>query len=150
MAIKNFAELIAAAQAVGPKRIAVAAAGDPSVLASAAELYELGIATAHLIGDQLVIEDIANREGLSLEGMAITHKPDSKSAARQVMALIRAGEADVAIKGQIKTDQFLGAALDRAHGVDPAAPLLEEGAGRPVHPQNQILVVHLGVPLLEA
>jgi phosphotransacetylase len=56
MAINNFAELIATAQAVGPKHIAVAAADDPSVLASAADLYELGIATAHLIGDQAVTD----------------------------------------------------------------------------------------------
>ncbi|MDY7041904.1 MAG: bifunctional enoyl-CoA hydratase/phosphate acetyltransferase [Chloroflexota bacterium] len=117
MAINNFAELIATAQAVGPKSIAVAAADDPSVLASAAELYELGIATAHLIGDQAAIEDIADREGLSLEGMTITHEPDPRAAARQVMALVRAGEADVAVKGQIKTDQFLGAALDRTAGI---------------------------------
>jgi len=117
MAINNFAELIATAQAVGPKRIAVAAAADASVLASAEELYELGIATAHLIGDQAAIENIARREGLSLEGMTITHEPDAKAAARQVMALVRAGEADVAVKGQIKTDQFLATALNRTTGI---------------------------------
>lgn len=105
MAINNFAELIATAQAVGPKRIAVAAAADASVLASAEELYELGIATAHLIGDQAAIENIARREGLSLEGMTITHEPDAKAAARQVMALVRAGEADVAVKGQIDQER---------------------------------------------
>lgn len=117
MAISNFSELIKAAQAVGPKRIAVAAAADASVLTSAAELYELGIATAYLIGDQDAIETIARQEELSLKGMTIIHEPDPKAAARQVMALIRAGEADVAVKGQIKTDQFLGAALDRSAGI---------------------------------
>ena len=127
MTINNFAELIAAAQAVGPKRIAVAAAGDPSILTSAAELYELGIATAHLIGDQAAIENIARREGLSLEGMTIIHEPDPKTAARQVMALIRAGEADVAVKGQIKTDQFLAAALDRTAGIREKSLLTHVG-----------------------
>lgn len=117
MAISNFSELIKAAQAVGPKRIAVAAAADASVLTSAAELYELGIATAYLIGDQDAIETIARQEELSLKGMTIIHEPDPKAAARQVMALIRADEADVAVKGQIKTDQFLGAALDRSAGI---------------------------------
>ncbi|MBC7251886.1 MAG: bifunctional enoyl-CoA hydratase/phosphate acetyltransferase [Anaerolineae bacterium] len=117
MAISNFSELIKAAQAVGPKRIAVAAAADASVLTSAAELYELGIATAYLIGDQDAIETIARQEELSLQGMTIIHEPDPKAAAQQVMALIRAGEADVAVKGQIKTDQFLGAALDRSTGI---------------------------------
>ena len=127
MTINNFAELIAAAQAVGPKRIAVAAAGDPSILTSAAELYELGIATAHLIGDQAAIENIARWEGLSLEGMTIIHEPDPKTAARQVMALIRAGEADVAVKGQIKTDQFLAAALDRTAGIREKSLLTHVG-----------------------
>lgn len=117
MAISNFSELIKAAQAVGPKRIAVAAAADSSVLTSAAELYELGIATAYLIGDQDAIETIARQEELSLRGMTIIHEPDPKAAAQQVMALIRADEADVAVKGQIKTDQFLGAALDRSTGI---------------------------------
>jgi phosphate butyryltransferase len=117
MVINNFVELIAAAQAVGPKRIAVAAADDPSVLTSAAELYELGISTAHLVGDQVEIEEIVHRQEISLEGMTITHEPDPKAAARQVMNLVRAGEADVAVKGQIKTSQFLGAALDRTVGI---------------------------------
>jgi len=117
MAISNFSELIKAAQAVGPKRIAVAAAADSSVLTSAAELYELGIATAYLIGDQDAIETIARQEELSLQGMTIIHEPDPRAAAQQVMALIRAGEADVAVKGQLKTDQLLGAALDRSTGI---------------------------------
>jgi len=117
MPITNFAELIEAAQAVGPKRIAIAAAHDLVVLISAEELQKLGIAVAHLVGDKPAIEDLAQEHHLDLNGMTIVHEPDAGRAAQHAVAMAREGQADVVIKGQLKTPQILGAALDRERGI---------------------------------
>jgi len=117
MPITDFAELIEAAQAVGPKRIAIAAAHDPEVLISAEELRKLGIAVAHLIGDRPAIESLAREHHLDLSGMTIVHEPDATRAAQLAVAMAREGQADVVIKGQLKTRQILGAALDRERGI---------------------------------
>lgn len=117
MPITNFAELIEAAQAVGPRRIAIAAAHDLEVLISAEESQELGIAAAYLVGDQPAIEHLAQEHNLDLSGMTIVHEPDTGRAAQRVVAMAREGQADVVIKGQLKTPQILGAALDHERGI---------------------------------
>jgi len=117
MPITNFTELIEAAQAVGPKCIAIAAAHDPAVLISAEELQKLGIVIAHLVGDKPAIEVIAQERHLDLSGMTIVHEPDTGRAAQHAVAMAREGQADVVIKGQLKTPQILGAALDRERGI---------------------------------
>jgi len=117
MPITNFTELIEAAQAVGPKCIAIAAAHDPAVLISAEELQKLGIVIAHLVGDKPAIEVIAQERHLDLSGMTIVHEPDTGRAAQHAVAMAREGQADVVIKGQLKTPQILGAALSRERGI---------------------------------
>ena len=117
MPITNFTELIEAAQAVGPKCIAIAAAHDPAVLISAEELQKLGITVAYLVGDQPAIEHLAQEHHLDLSGMTIVHEPDTGRAAQHAVAMAREGQADVVIKGQLKTPQILGAALDRERGI---------------------------------
>jgi phosphate butyryltransferase len=117
MRITNFTELIEAAQTVGPKHIAIAAAHDPTVLTSAEELQKLGITIAHLIGDKPAIEGLAQEHHLDLSGMTIVHEPDAGRAAQHAVAMARAGQADVVIKGQLKTPQILGAALNRDRGI---------------------------------
>ena len=117
MAITNFAELIEAARAAGPKRVAIAAPHSAEILASAEELRKLGIAVCHLVGDGPTIEALARQHGLDLGGMVIVHEPDPGRAAQRVVALAREGKADVVAKGQLKTPQILGAALDREKGI---------------------------------
>ena len=117
MLITNFTELIEAAQAVGPKCIAIAAAHDPAVLISAEELQKLGIVITHLVGDKPAIEAIAQEHHLDLSGMTIVHEPDTGRAAQHTVAMAREGQADVVIKGQLKTSQILGAALNRERGI---------------------------------
>jgi phosphate butyryltransferase len=117
MPITNFTELIETAQAVGPKHIAIAAAHDPAVLVSAEELQKRGIVIAHLVGDQPAIEHLVQEHDLDLSGMTIIHQPDTGRAARHAVAMAREGRADVVIKGQLKTPQILGAALDRERGI---------------------------------
>lgn len=127
MVITSFAVLIEEAQAVGPKCIAIAAAHDPEVLISAEESQKLGIAIAYLVGDKPAIEDLAQEHHLDLSGMTIVHEPDTGRAAQQAVAMAREGQADVVIKGQLKTPQILGAALDRERGIRERKSLTHVG-----------------------
>lgn len=117
MTIQTFDQLLAAAQASGPRRVAVAAAHDPEVLVSIDEAQRLGVATATLIGDSQAIAAIAAAEGLALDETEIVHQTDEILAARRAVTLAREGRADVVVKGQLKTDQLLTAVLDRHTGV---------------------------------
>jgi len=117
MTIQTFEHLLSAAKTNGPRRMAVAAAHDPEVLISVDEAQRQGIATAALIGDAPTIESIAAAEGLTLDKTEIAHETDTVLAARKAVALAREGQAEVVVKGKLKTAELLSAVLDRHTGV---------------------------------
>jgi len=110
-------DMVAAARQRGPVRVAVAAAADPEVLKAVDEAQREGIVRATLVGDWAGIEAYAAGVGASLEGVAVIDEPDDRRAAREVVAMARRGEADVVVKGQIKTADLLGQVLNREVGI---------------------------------
>jgi phosphate butyryltransferase len=117
MKITNFQSLISAARQVGPVRAAVAAAHDPEVLKAIDRAQREGIVEATLIGDWPAIEAYAAQTAADLNGVAFRHEPDPRLAARMAVGSARRGETDVVVKGQVKTADLLGAALNREVGI---------------------------------
>ncbi|MBN1639739.1 MAG: bifunctional enoyl-CoA hydratase/phosphate acetyltransferase [Anaerolineae bacterium] len=117
MAFANLDDLVDRAASLPPCHVAVAAAHDPEVLRSIDEAQKRGVATADLIGDAQEIERIATKNHLDLLGVIIEDQTDTQLAARRAMAMVREGRANVVVKGQIKTAEFMRAALDREHGI---------------------------------
>lgn len=117
MPFASLDELVTQAESLEPSHIAVAAAHDPEVLQSVDEAQKRGIATADLIGDAHQIEDIAEEYDLDLLGVIIEDQVDPRRAAAQAMSLVREGKANIVVKGQIKTVDFMRAALDRETGI---------------------------------
>ena len=117
MKIANFEELVEAARARGPTRVAVAAAHDPEVLLSVDKAAKLGLATGYLVGDWPAIEALVAQYDLDISPMAVIHEPDVARAARRVVALVREGQADVVVKGHLPTDILLKAILERELGL---------------------------------
>jgi phosphate butyryltransferase len=72
---------------------------------------------ATLVGDWPAIEAYAAQTGADLTGATIIHQSDPHQAARQVVSLARNGQADVVVKGQIKTAELLSLALNRDVGI---------------------------------
>jgi phosphotransacetylase len=117
MPIETLDQLVAQAQAMSQSCMAVVAAHDPEVLRSVEEAHKQGIASAVLVGDARQIEAIARQDDLDLSGARIEDVPDERQAAARAMVLIREGNANIAVKGQVKTAIFLRAALDREQGI---------------------------------
>ena len=115
--IASFEEMVAAARQVGPARVGVVAAHDPEVLKAVGRARDEGVVEATLVGDWPAIEAYATQAGVDLNGLTIHHQPDPGLAARQVVDLVRDGQADVVVKGQIKTAELLGAVLNRHVGI---------------------------------
>jgi phosphate butyryltransferase len=115
--IRSFAELVEAAKAKGPKRVAIAAAHEREVLLAAVDAERQRLAECILVGDVPAIQRIAQEEGLDLSRMEMIHVPEPREAARQVMALVSHGQADMAMKGRVETGDFLRAALDKEFGI---------------------------------
>jgi phosphate butyryltransferase len=54
---------------------------------------------------------------VDLTGATLFHEPEPLQAARHAVDLVRKGQADVLVKGQIKTADLLGVALNRHIGI---------------------------------
>ncbi len=117
MKITTLEEMIAAARQAGPVQIAVAAAHDPEVLKAVARAQREGMVEATLVGDWPSIEAYVAQTAVSLGDANIIHEPDPRLAARQVVDSARNGRAEVVVKGQIRTAELLGIALNRHVGI---------------------------------
>ena len=97
--------------------IAVAAAHDPEVLKAVDRARREGMVEATLVGDWPAIEAYAAQTDVDLSNTTIIHEPDPQQAAQQVVGLARDGQIGIVVKGQIKTSELLGAALNRHVGI---------------------------------
>jgi len=121
MALQSLAELIDLAQRIGPCRVALAGAENEVALGALAEAAERGIAEAVLVGDeartrQLMDEASLNDDGLRKRARFVA-AADPANAAQEAVSAIRTGDADLLMKGSLRTDQLLRAVLDRERGL---------------------------------
>jgi phosphate butyryltransferase len=115
--IDSFQALVAEARRAGPIRVAVAAAQDPEVLKAVDQAHREGMIEATLVGDWPAIEAYAEQTGVALAGMTLLHEPSSLQAAERVVSMAREGLVDAVVKGQVKTADLLGIALNRRVGI---------------------------------
>jgi phosphate butyryltransferase len=119
MLIQNFLDLRRRAQELGPKRVAVVMADDEVALSAVIKAVVLKIATPILIGE---IERIREKFAKLEEGALLRHAnfisaSSAETAAATAVSLCRNGEADILLKGHLRTDQLLHAVLDKQHGL---------------------------------
>src|ERR1035437_4561706 len=114
--ITNFAELRRCAQPLGPKRVAIVGADDEVALTAADGALHLGIAIPVLIGDERKIRAKAEALGLFdlIAGAEFVGADDAAAAA---IHMAHDGRVDLLLKGHLRTDELLRAALDKQAGL---------------------------------
>ncbi len=114
--ITNFRELRRRAQPLGPVRIGVVAADDEVALTAADGALHLGIANPVLIGNERSIR--AKAEAIGLFGLiAKAEFVSADDAASVATQMARDGHVDLLLKGHLRTDELLRAALDKEAGL---------------------------------
>lgn len=121
-----------------PKRVAVAAAADGVVLKAVAEAHRLGIAVPVLCGDAGKINAAAKEENVDISAFEIVEADGDLQSAAAAVALVRAGKADILMKGLLQTADLLRAVLNKENGLrtggtlSHVAVLSGEKAGRTI------------------
>lgn len=100
-----------------PRRVAVAGAAREGLLTGMARARDLGLVIPVLCGDETGIHDAAERGGVDLTDMEIVHLPVPEGALRRAVDLVREGRADILLKGDVSSPDFLRAVLDREWGL---------------------------------
>lgn len=112
-----FEALATAACKAGPVRVAVADAAQTVVLETLRDAERAGLVTPLLVGDPNAIRTIAADLGWTVAEDAIIAVADDAEAAARVVALVHEGRADVVMKGNLHTDIFMRALLDKTLGL---------------------------------
>lgn len=115
--MNTFAEVLEAVRSFPRARVAVAAAENATALEAILEAREQDIAEPLLVGDRKRITALAEQHGLDIAEVEILDEPDDLRAAAGAVAAVAEGRAQVLMKGQIHTDDFLRALLQREQGL---------------------------------
>ncbi|MCZ8107471.1 MAG: bifunctional enoyl-CoA hydratase/phosphate acetyltransferase [Burkholderiaceae bacterium] len=113
----KFAPLLAAAEALEPMPAAVVHPCSEAALCAAVEAAERGLIRPILVGPATKLHALAASIGLDLAPFRIVDVPHSHAAAEAAVALVRAGEAELLVKGSLHTDELLGAVVERDRGL---------------------------------
>lgn len=115
--IARLSQILEEARKRPPVRVAVAVAEETSVLEAVRQAQEAGIATPCLVGDEQKIRNLSEKVSLVLADGQVVNEPEDVAAASRAAGLVRAGQADVLMKGHIHTDDFLRAVLNKEAGL---------------------------------
>ncbi|HET9595506.1 MAG TPA: phosphate acyltransferase [Anaeromyxobacteraceae bacterium] len=134
--IRTMRELVERAVTRGPCRVAVPGAEAESALDAAVEARRRGLVAPVLLGDRATLEEALRAQEEDPAAYAIEHEPDAVRAGRRAVALVRAGEAEIILKGRLSTADLLRAVLDRevglrGPGLVSDVMLSEHGPGAP-------------------
>jgi phosphate acetyltransferase len=114
---EKYERLIAATQNLPALATAVAHPCDESSLRGALEAAQEGMITPILVGPKDKIKAIGARLGLDIAGFEIVDVAHSQMAADKAVELVRAGKAELLMKGSLHSDELLGAVTKRETGL---------------------------------
>lgn len=105
------------------KNIAVAAAEDTDVLQAIKMAQEANIGGAILVGDTEKIKRAAEEIEFDISKLQLIEEKDKSRAAKKAVIAVKAGQADIIMKGLLGTADFLRAILDKDCGLRGAGVL---------------------------
>ena len=123
--ITKFSDVFAELKAKGVcKKLVVAWGVDEHSIEAAYKAVEMGFVTATLVGDEALIKDVCEKNGMDVTKFEVIHNPVEMKAVAQAVQLVHDGQGDMLMKGLCSTDKFLRAILNKETGLLPAKGLL--------------------------
>lgn len=110
-------DLVEQACGLEPIRVAVVDAAQGLVIETIREAHALGIVEPRLIGVPEAIDDACRSVGFEPRDEWIVPARSDPEAAAKAVHLVRTGAADAVMKGNIHTDAFMRALLDKRTGL---------------------------------
>ncbi len=114
---EKYERLVAAVQELPPALTAVAHPCDAASLAGTVDAAKMGIITPILVGPRDRILAAAAEADLDISAYEIVDAPFSHAAAEAAVALVRAGRAELLMKGSLHTDELMAAVVKRDTGL---------------------------------
>ena len=114
---RRFRELLVRAQGQPAVPVSVAQPCDVDSLATVAEMAAAGLIVPILVGPAAKIRAAADAAKVDISGFRLVDAPHSRAAAVQAVALVRTGEAEMLMKGELPTDELMREVLAAESGL---------------------------------
>lgn len=124
MKITKLDHAIEAAKGGEKKRIVVAYGQDAHSIEAVSRAVDLGIVEATLVADEQKIKSVCEKLKIDVAKFRIVDVPEEIPAGQKTVALIRAGEGEIIMKGVISSDNYLRAILNKQSGLLPPKGVL--------------------------
>lgn len=109
--ITNYDQLLSIVRERPKKRVAIVAAEDPMIIEAARKAKEMDLAEFILLGDAEKTREMCP------DFEELFQIVDTEQTALDAVAMVRAGEADLLMKGRVSTGELIRAVLDREKGL---------------------------------
>ncbi|MBB3008634.1 phosphate acetyltransferase [Cupriavidus alkaliphilus] len=113
----KYATLLARCAGLPPIPTAVAHPCDAASLGGALQAAQLGLIVPILVGPVARIRQVAAEHGMALGDTVIIDTPHSHASAARAVEAVRAGEAELLMKGSLHTDELLHEVTASASGL---------------------------------
>jgi phosphotransacetylase/acyl dehydratase len=120
---RRFHDLLALATGKPPVPVAVAYPCDALSLGAVVEVADLGLVVPILVGSSAKIHAAAVAAKVDIGPFRLIDEPDAEAAALRAVALVRAGEAALLMKGSLHTDVLMHAVVAAGTGLRTARRL---------------------------
>jgi len=129
--------------------VAVAAGQDEDTILAVHRAVSKKFVKAVLVGDEEVIKRIVHERELDPDDLPIEHCKTPAEAATKAVSLVRSGEADILMKGLVRSDDYLKAILNKNTGLLDKGELLSHMAvvGIPQYPRLLLITDAAIIPL---
>ncbi len=121
--VTNFTTLMERARSAKTPRMAVAAAGEHTVIASVAHAMREGLVHPILVGAADHIRHLAAQQDIDISNVDILNVADPDRAGEAAVRLVHDGDAELVMKGLVTTKSFMRAILDQEFGMRRGRPL---------------------------
>ncbi len=117
--IRSFEEMLATVRTLPRRRVAIAGGQNAAALHAGIEAQELGLGTPVFVGPADSIRALAREKfpSFDIDAAEIIDVRDEVEIAARSVAIVRAGEADILLKGAVNTPTLMRAALSSKTGL---------------------------------
>ncbi len=115
--LKKLSELHDMARRHTRKKLVLAAAHDGNALGAVINASQKEIIDVILVGDRKKIEEISQENGFDIGSFQVIDEPDNALAAAKAVKMVKDGEADILMKGNLGTAVLLKAVLNKEYGL---------------------------------
>lgn len=140
--MKSLSEIAQKAKSLSRKvKIAVAMAEDANTIGAICRAAAEGFVFPILIGNKARIVELLSTQNLSMDKYEIIDLPDMTAATRESVRMVKAGEADVLMKGLVGTDKFLREVLSKERGLLPPKAVMSYTCALELPKYHKLLLV---------